>query len=82
MKRFVFSALASRPQGTSNLNHHFAGLVEATTYEEAMGKALLIALKLYPTQDGWRSHSVDVQNDTPLLVEDVAWKPGYNPANS
>lgn len=40
--------------------NHRAIIISASNYEEATGKAMLLARKLYPPEDGYHSHSADV----------------------
>jgi hypothetical protein len=50
------------PTGVNVHSHHGAVMFEAGSYDEALGKAWRMALKLYPKAAGWERHDVVVSH--------------------
>lgn len=68
------SALASRDRRDKRGrqvrdNCHNAFLVEASSIDEARGKAVSVALKRFPKADGWFDHDTDVATPGLILTE-------------
>lgn len=63
--KFAYSGLAVR----FNITTHGVGIIEATSQDEAAGKAMRIQHKLYPAEDGWEHHDVVLTSVDSIPVE-------------
>lgn len=51
---------------------HSTGWVIAVSEEEAYGKVLLIANRLYPGTEGWKELNITILNNTSRIIDDPA----------
>lgn len=75
---WAYSVIAVQETPGEIIARHAVGVLPAISKDEALGKAMRIARKTFPTNDGWRHHHVLVHDvdvcvdveETRLLLED------------
>lgn len=66
-EKYACSLLASKAVGYGFQNNHTVCMVEAANHYEATGKGTAIALKCYPSEEGWTRHHVSVCPETNIV---------------
>lgn len=59
-RHYACSLLAKKIELFDFVTVHAACTLSAVSKDEAVGKALGLALSRWPTSDGWRGHSINV----------------------
>lgn len=77
MTKFAFCTVAVKVVSQKIDIQQSIGFIDAADADEAKGKALRIALKCYPTTQGWANHYVSVRdvNDETVDPEGVFLEP-------